>query len=371
MNPSDIKNRLVSESIVCLHKSETCFHISTLKIDDPEIGYYIFETIPGHVSYGGIKKFPTLDAATEHFQRVKELDAKYVLKPEGQLCRNNVKENEDRYMLRYMCVFETLDDWRNNFHQNQRSDDDLLDMYNKIGGLLKYRYDQTGCFCGGAIGDNIFKNIIITDDKNVLFLNWPPTLAKKKFKNEIRTLRYLVQELNKLATSSRFESFVTFLTKFILVNPQPPTEMGRWLFHYPALFMNEQQGVRFLESVNKILCDKRTGVSVSKEFILVQRDFDNWQTDVVSSGDIALIQTLRFNGGRNYNSVFQGIDLPKFGWNCVKHYSQNAAGLNLPELTQVEIVRMLNMTHFQHFMETSFEGIYQCMLDIATRGRWL
>ncbi|KAL6131408.1 hypothetical protein ACLB2K_069784 [Fragaria x ananassa] len=360
MDAADIKNRLSHEDFVCLHVLETCFQIKILDIEN-SVCYHCFETLPEHLSYGVIRKFSSLEQANQHYESLlKDPDPIYVMKPDGPLYRKH--EEDDLYMVRYSRVFETYEHWHANFTNKNRSDADLNRSLSEVGPALASRYQKTG-----SVG-NILKDVVFTEDGQVFFWNWAP--GTKKFKKEIRQLRTFVEEIKKLATDpDRLDEFVNFLTSHVLSNKEPRKELSIWLFHYPV-FMTEQGGVRFLEVLNKVTCDTRTGVKHNAEFRDTLQAFDNqWKTAVTTSSDDALKAVLNYRGAKYDDG---GYDLPRFAFNCVKHYSQNAIKENakskgptqvpIKELSQTEVVEMLNSTtYFKNFLEISFQALYRCM----------
>lgn len=315
MDAVDIKNRLSREAFVCLHVMETCFQISTHDVENPVICYHCFETLPKHRSYGVVRKFSSLEEASNHYESLLKdnPDPVYVLQPNGPLYRKSVES--DVYLTRYPGVFEVFEHWMTNFQSKNRSDEDIYRISSKVGPALASRYERTD-----SVG-YIFNDTVITDDEQVLFWNWAPRITD--YETEIRQLRYYARQMKNRATNpDRFNKFEDFLDTHVLKHPAPRKELRLWLFHHPV-FMTEEGGVRFLEALNKITSDTRTGILQTTQFKYALRGFNNqWKSIVTASSDGALKAVLNSNKAKKYEEG--GHDLPRFAHNCVKHYLQNA-----------------------------------------------
>ncbi|KAL6175114.1 hypothetical protein ACLB2K_051757 [Fragaria x ananassa] len=168
---------------------------------DPQIGFIIFEPVPGVYNHGVIRTFNSIDEARVQFEAFKADDPspKYVIRPDGHL-----KNEGSSFQVKYTGVFEKLDNWLNTFSRKKRSDNDIFEFLGKLGEALQYRYDITG-----SIG-NINEDVVITDSGQVLFWNWAP--GSKNFQTEFGILKDFIQDIRVLASKGdRLDAFVSFI----------------------------------------------------------------------------------------------------------------------------------------------------------------
>lgn len=319
MDALDIKRHLSNAASVCSHTLEVRFHISTLDVadKDEEICYGIFEPVPKQYSYGVIRKFKTEVEATSHYQSLKENNPNpiYVIKPDGHLSQNN---EGGVYMVKYSRLFEKLEHWLDNFQKKNRSDDDLYRILSKLGPALEYRYKETR-----SIGD-ILKDTVITDDEQVFFWNWAP--QSRIFKTEIGVLLKFIVEIKKLLKNpNRLKAFEDFITRLLLPPgvADPNDDLQLWVFNYPV-FMTKRKGVRFLEALHKLVADYTCGVKQNRYFMSALSNYDSSWKNKVSPNSVLNAVLIYRRGYRH-----KGHDLPRFAYNCVKHYTQCARNLGM------------------------------------------